>query len=187
MNAPQVTVVIPYHQQRVTNGMLARAVASVTAQTVPVELITVEDTAGEGAAATRQRGIDQVTTPWVAFLDSDDELDPIHIEHLLACAEQHAADYVYPWFRVAGGSDPFPMFFGKPWDDSAPHSTTVTILVRTEIAQRIGFRGVYGEDWAFTLRCVADGVKIVHLPERTWTWWHGPQNSSGVPGRGDAK
>jgi glycosyltransferase involved in cell wall biosynthesis len=187
VSAPQVTVVIPYHQQRVANGMLARAVASVRAQTVPVELITVEDTAGEGAAVTRQRGIDQVTTPWVTFLDSDDEMDPDHIEHLLACAQETGADYVYPWFRVAGGSDPFPMFFGKPWDDAAPHSTTITILVRTELAQRIGFVGLYGEDWQFTLKCVADGAKIVHLPRRSWTWHHGSHNSSGCPGRGDAR
>lgn len=183
----QVTVVVPYHPARATNGMLQRAVTSVNAQTIPHQLLIIEDTERQGAAATRQRGLDQVTTPWVAFLDSDDELDPTHLEQLLACAAETDADYVYPWFRVKGGTDPFPMFYGKPWDNAHPHSTTITILVRTELAQRIRFTGVYGEDYAFTLRCVADGARIVHHPARTWTWWHGGHNSSGCPDRGDAR
>jgi len=189
---PQVTVVVPYHAARATNGMLQRAVTSVNAQTLPHQLLTVEDTQRQGAAATRQRGLDQVTTEWTAFIDSDDELDPTHLAQLLACAEETGADYVYPWFRVVGGTDPFPMFFGRPWDNAHPHSTTITILVRTELAQAIGFvpkpaAQVSGEDYLFTLRCVTAGAKIVHLPRRSWTWHHHGKNSAGLPGRGDAR
>lgn len=182
----QVTVVIPYHTQREQNGMLDRAVRSVQGQTTPCEIIQAKDVHGMGAAVTRNHGLALVQTPWTAFLDSDDELDPDHVEKLLRCAEETGADYVYPWFRVVGGSDPFPMFFGKPWDDAAPHSTTITILVRTELAKGVGFHQVPSEDWDFTLRCLAEGAKIVHLPERTWTWFHHGKNSSGLPGRGDA-
>lgn len=182
-----VTVVIPYHTARENNGMLDRAVRSVQAQTVPCEVIAAKDVHGMGAAVTRNHGLALVKTPWVAFLDSDDELNPDHVEKLLRCAEETGADYVYPWFNITGGSDPFPMFFGRPWDNDAPHSTTITILIRTELAKKIGFEGTYGEDWRFTLRCVAEGVKIVHLPERTWTWHHHGRNSSGMPGVGDAR
>lgn len=187
MSEPLVTVVVPYHAARAKNGMLQRAVNSVNAQTAPHRLLTVEDTDRQGAAATRQRGLDQVTTEWTAFLDSDDELDPTHLAQLLACAEQTGADYVYPWFRVRGGRDPFPMFFGKPWDDRHPHSTTITILVRTELAQQVGFRPVAGEDFTFTKDCIIAGAKIVHLPVRSWTWVHHGRNSSGRPDRGDAR
>jgi glycosyltransferase involved in cell wall biosynthesis len=187
VTAPGVTVVVPYHAARVKNGMLKRAVASVNAQTIPHLLITVEDTQRQGAAATRQRGLDMVTTEWTAFLDSDDELDPTHLAQLLTCAEQTEADYVYPWFRVRGGRDPFPMFFGKPWDNAHPHSTTITILVRTTLAQQVGFTGA-GEDFRFTKGCVAAGAKIVHLPVKSWTWHHhGGGNTSGRPDRGDAR
>lgn len=182
-----VTVVVPYHAARAKNGMLSRAVASINRQTLPRELITVEDTQHEGAAATRQRGLDQVTTPWVAFLDSDDEMDPTHLQQLLACAEKTGADYVYPWFRVRGGRDPFPQFFGKTWDNAHPHSTTITILVRTELAQAVGFQNVPGEDFTFTKGCVREGAHIVHLPTRSWTWVHHGANSSGRPDRGDAR
>jgi hypothetical protein len=194
---PGVTVVVPFHEQRRANGLLDRAVRSVHAQTTPVELVLAEDIHHMGAPLTRHCGLQLVETEWTAFLDSDDELDPTHIEQLLACAQDTGADYVYPWFRVRGGTDPFPMFFGRPWDDTAPHQTTITILVRTGLAQTVGFheppedstvggqRG--GEDWYFTLGCLAAGARIVHHPARTWTWWHTGFNTSGRPDRGDAR
>ncbi len=192
MTEPRTTIVTPFHAARATSGLLGRASDSVLAQTVPVKHIMIEDLGRQGAAATRQRGLDLVETPWTAFLDSDDTMDPDHIEHLLRCAEETGADYVYPWFRVVGGTDPFPMFFGKPWDNAAPNSTTITILVKTELAKSVGFTRdptvqVSGEDFLFTLGCVAASAKIVHLPRRSWTWNHSPMiNSSGLPGRGDA-
>lgn len=193
---PGVTVVTPFHEQRRANGMLDRAAASVRAQTVPVEHILAEDIHHLGAAITRAHGLALVETEWTAFLDSDDEMDPDHIEHLLACANDTGADYVYPWFRVVGGTDPFPMFYGKPWDDASPHQTTITILVRTGLAQEVSFHdasqntalATWGaEDWHFTLGCLTAGAKIIHLPRRSWTWHHGPHNSSGLPTRGDAR
>ncbi len=187
---PGVTVVIPFHTAREANGLLERAAASVRAQTHPAELVLARDVHGMGAAMTRQYGLMEVETEWTAFLDSDDEMDPDHIERLMDCAADIGADYVYPWFRVVGGSDPFPMFFKSPWNDDAPHSTTVTILVRTGLAREVGFLATPleqgGEDYAFTLGCLSAGAQIVHLPRRTWTWHHGAHNSSGMPGRGDA-
>jgi len=194
---PGVTVVTAFHEARRANGMLDRCAASVRAQTVPVEHVLAEDIHRKGAAITRHHGLALVDTEWTAFLDSDDEMDPDHIEHLLAYAQETGADYVYPWFRVHGGTDPFPMFYGKPWDNEQPHQTTITILARTELAQHVGFhnppddstvggqRG--GEDWHFTLGCLAAGAKIVHLPRRSWTWHHTGLNTSGCPDRGDAR
>ena len=189
---PGVTVVTPFHEQRRANGMLERAAASVRAQTVPVEHILAEDIHHMGAAITRAHGLALVETEWTAFLDSDDEMDPDHIEQLLACAADTGADYVYPWFRVRGGTDPFPMFFGKPFDPECPNSTTITILVRTELAKAVNFASdpavqVSGEDFQFTLGCIAAGAKIVHLPRRSWTWHHTGMNTSGLPDRGDAR
>ncbi|WP_329336093.1 glycosyltransferase family 2 protein [Streptomyces sp. NBC_01352] len=189
---PGVSVVTPFHAQRKANGMLERAAASVRKQTVPVHHILAEDIHHLGAAITRAHGLALVDTEWTAFLDSDDELDPDHIEQLLVCAKETGADYVYPWFRVVGGTDPFPMFYGKPFDPAAPNSTTITILVRTELAQQVGFARdpnvqVSGEDFQFTLGCITAGAKIVHLPRISWTWFHHNGNTSGISSRGDAK
>jgi GT2 family glycosyltransferase len=183
----EVTILIPFHEQRERNGMLARAIASAERQTVPCTVLPAKDVHRMGAGITRNHGLTLVKTPWVAFLDSDDELDPTHVEKLLRCAKETEADYVYPWFRVHGGSDPFPMFFGKEWDNERPHMTTITILVKTELVRKVGFRDTPAEDWDFTLRCITAGAKIVHLPERTWTWYHHGKNSSGLAGRGDAR
>lgn len=199
MSKPEIMVVVLFHTHREVNGYLQRAVASIQRQTMPdVQVIAIRDEERQGAPATRHAGLMLVDTPWVAFLDSDDEMDPCHLERIYACAQETGADYVYPWFRVQGGSDPFPMFFGKPWDNAQPHQTTVVTLVRTELAQAVGFHDPsgkgnwpdgqqYGEDWLFTLGCMDKGAKIVHHPERTWTWHHHGANSSGMPGRGDAR
>ena len=183
----EVTVLIPYHEERERNGMLARAIRSVEAQTIPCTILPAKDVHALGAAVTRNHGLNLVKTPWVAFLDSDDEVDPDHVEKLLSHAKETEADYVYPWFRVRGGSDPFPQFFGKPWSNEEPHCTTITILVRTELANKVKFKDVTQDDWHFTLDCIKEGAKISHLPERTWTWHHHGKNSSGRPGQGDAQ
>jgi glycosyltransferase involved in cell wall biosynthesis len=199
-----ITVVIPAHPHRVRNGMLARAVESIERQRLlPDDLIIEVDKEGLGAAATRQRGLEKVTTEWVAFLDSDDWMYPEHLKALAAGAKVHRADYLFSYYMVhrRDGSewpenDPLG-HFGKPWNPAAPHQTTITTLVRTDIAQQVGFfdppedstvgghRG--GEDWHFTIGCRDAGARIVHIPRRTWAWVHHGLNSSGLPHQGDAR
>lgn len=197
-----IGVVIPAHPRRFERGMVDRAVASVWAQTLPAaELHVAVDRNREGAWATRDRGLRAVQSKWTAFLDSDDEMMPHHLETLAACAEETGADYVYSYYQVRNlfgqdiDCDPLG-HFGKVFDPVDPIQTTITVLVRTELARRVGFHPPpegalvagqrYGEDYAWTLGCVAAGARIVHVPQRTWWWWHHGLNSSGVPGQGDA-
>lgn len=193
-----ITVVIPVHASRKKNGMLDRAVRSAKHQKLaPAEILVVEDLKKEGAAKTRQRGLEQVTTKWVAFLDSDDLFMPQHLLKLMKCAKQNNADIVYSWYKISGGRDPMPKHFGKPWDPKNPRLTTIVTLCKTEIAQQVGFVHKHdgtkllgefaGEDWFFIKGCNDLGAKIVHLPERTWVWNHHGKNTSGLPNKGDAK
>lgn len=194
---PGITVVIPTHPARIRNGMTKRALGSVLGQTLPAAAVIVEqDLDRAGAAATRDRGLRKVTTEWTAFLDSDDQLKPNHLAELMACANTANADYVYAWYEPVGfGSDPLP-HFGKPFDPANPTQTTITILARTELAQAVGFREPppgatiggerYGEDFQFTIECIAAGAHIVHHPKRTWLWNYHGRNTSGQPNRGDA-
>lgn len=187
-----VTVVIPTIPPR--GNLLREAVDSVKAQTCEPGLLIVTDTEHQGAAYTRHRGLMQVKTPWVAFLDDDDLLMPQHIEHLLQHALEHEADYAYSWFEtLPNGHDPFPStHFTEPWDSDHPRQTTVTTLVRTKMAQEVGYLppgedGTIdgqraGEDWFFTLGCNTLG-KISHLVERTWYWRHWGGNTSGLGSR----
>lgn len=194
-----ITVVIPTIPGR--ELMLDRAVESVAAQTLTAAAIVIErDETGTGAAATRDRALARVQTPWVAFLDDDDEMMPHHLAALTSAVLNQAADYVFSWYEVIGGTDPRAEEFGIPWDPQNPRQTTITTLVRTDLARTHGFlegegdlsspdRHYAGEDWRFTQRCNAAGARIVHLPEITWRWHHWlrpdglPGNTSGLPSR----
>lgn len=197
MASPEVTVVIPAHPARVRNGMLRRALDSVWCQTfLPAAVSVAVDTRHEGAAKTRQRALDAVSTPLVAFLDSDDELLPQHLQRLVETREALGASFVYSWFEPVGfGRDPLG-HFGIPFNPHAPHHTTMTVLCDTHVAQEIGFTQqpagstVANDDWYFILDyckiAIERGLLMTHLAERTWRYHFHGQNSSGMPHKGDA-
>jgi hypothetical protein len=203
-----VTVVVPFHVERKTSGMLDTCLWSLQQQegAPPFIVMPVYDILYEGAAATRQRGLDAATTPWVAFVDSDDWVYPDHVATLYGAAQATGADYVFSYFTVHDGwegcrpdLDPLGTF-GRPFDPAHPHQTTGTILVRRQALTDAGIRyetqpegrtvpGTdlrHGEDYQLMLECVAAGLTVVHVPRRTWAWRIGLHNTSGIPGRGDA-
>lgn len=177
--------------------MLRRALRSVLAQTLqPSEIAIVIDHDRQGATATRNRAWRMTTAEWVAFLDDDDEFGPDHLRLCWECAVATDADLVFPWFTVgSGGTDPFPETFGQTWDPAHPRQTTVTCLWRRSALEKIdGFPILVGdglddgghrrgEDMRAVEALNAAGGRIVHLPERTWTWHHHDQNTSGIPAR----
>lgn len=104
----QVTVVIPLYNKR---DVVGRAITSVIQQTVPDwELLIVDDGSTDGSyevaeahtiadtrirvhrqpnmgpGAARNRGLSLAQTPWIAFLDADDEWCPQFLEHCLRTA-----------------------------------------------------------------------------------------------------
>jgi hypothetical protein len=192
-----ITVAIPTIPPRA--AYLTRAIASVVEQTYQAAGISVAiDSDRRGAPHTRQRALDGVTTEWVAFLDDDDEFYPEHLETLYFEGLDVQADYIFSYYQVHGpdgrpnSADPLGAF-GKAFDPLDPHQTTITTLVRTELAKTVGFHEPppdalihgerFGEDFQFTLGCVAAGARIHHVPERTWIWNHHGSNTSGQPGR----
>ena len=192
----RITVAIPTIPPRSVH--LKRAIESVAVQTRPAEAVSIAtDTRREGAARTRQRALEAVRTEWTAFLDDDDQFFPAHLAKLTACARETGADYVFSHYIVQGGTDPHARWFGVPWDDARPRQTTITVLVRTELAKLVGFQTPqegrtidgqrWGEDYSFTLGCLEAGAKIVHLPEKTWFWHHhsGPGGFGNTSGRPD--
>jgi glycosyltransferase involved in cell wall biosynthesis len=188
-----VAVCIPSIPPR--RDLLNRAVSSALRQTTPAdELHVAIDHTHAGAADTRNRAWHAASTEWVAFLDDDDEFDPIHLEALSAHAQLTGADVVYSWYQVVDGTDPHPHVFGQPWDPDHPVQTTVTCLWRRVLLEQVGgFRcpgdtvDEYGErdgeDFDIVKRANAQGARISHLPERTWRWHHHSSNTSGLPDR----
>lgn len=184
-----VTVCIPHLPDRVRE--LARAVSSVAAQTRQPQAISVAtDLHHRGAWDTRTRAVRAAQTDWVALLDDDDFLHPQHLAVLFGEALKHPeVDYWYSWFDVVGGTDPLG-YLGREFDPCRPHQTTTTILVKTRLAQKVGWHAPVpgavvdgqrcGEDFVFTLDCLAAGAEIRHVPQITWSWVH-HANTSGMP------
>lgn len=190
---PGITVAIACHPARMSSGLFNRALASVNAQTLqPEAIVVVNDKGAQGAGWTRQQVLQLVNTEWIAWLDTDDWWETEHLAKLVAVAASTEAVYAFSWFH---GPDPLG-HFGLPFDPCRPHHTTMNVLVRTDIAKEVGFPASEGppfsnEDWAFITGvaklCCERGLKMVHLAERTWTYYQQGQNSSGLPGQGDAK
>lgn len=72
MAETSVDVVIPYAPEFTPPDMLEAAKASASIQSVPVNVIVVEDTNSRGPSWARNRGIERADSRYVAFLDADD-------------------------------------------------------------------------------------------------------------------
>lgn len=192
---PGITVLIACHPERLSNGLAVEAFTSVARQTMqPDTIILVNDLERAGAGRTRMKLLRMVETEWLAWCDSDDMLLPSHLEKLYNCAQETGAVFVNAWFNAP--HDPLG-HFGKPLDPCNMHHTTITFMVKTELAQEAGFRESLKdspfseEDW-FHISKIADlccerGLVMSHLPEKTWWWRQQGQNTSGLfrPGSGD--
>lgn len=183
-----ITVAIPTIPPRAApGGLLYEAVESVRNQILkPTGGISIAlDVLHSNAAIPRQRALDAVRTPWVAFLDDDDYFYPNHLKVLSELAIDSGADYVYSWFD---GNDPFPQHRGRQFNPEDPHHTTMTVMVRTELAKAAGFlqpegpmhKDWSGEDWQFTLRCIEQGAKFAGTGELTWHYRVHHGNTSGL-------
>lgn len=181
-----ITVLIPTIPPRRTE--FERAVASVQAQTLPPAMVWCEiDKDRTGAAATRNRLLEQVRTEWVAFLDDDDELYPQHLKLCARYATLQGVDVVYPGYDC--DDDPVNCF-GIPFDEGLLRQRNyipVTVLARTELVRAAGGfqphpdeHGDPCEDWGLWLSMLDRGAKFGHLPVKTWRW-----NLGGTRGRPD--
>lgn len=186
----EVTVVIATIPGR--ERTLARALGSAMDQSIPV-LVEVEmDKEGRGPGATRNRAVSRVRTPWIAFLDDDDELRPRHCEALLGLAESSGADLVWPQFdsRINNQrpTNHPPDLRSPVLDLSAldrDNFIPITYLVRTEVFRAVGgFREDFcPEDHQLLIDMRNAGMKAEHLRERTWiVGWH-QLNTHGEPRR----
>jgi Glycosyl transferase family 2 len=170
---PDVTVVTPWMRGR--EELLAEAEKSVGEQTVlPVMHLIQEDTWNEGPAIIRNRMLHQVETPWVAFLDDDDLLDPEHIETLLLETMAADSDVTWSWCRTTGERAPViprPTQFNSD-DLRQANYIPVTTVVNTDAAMSVGGFDAsnLNEDWGLWLRMLAAGARFSVVPEVTWTY-----------------
>lgn len=186
MPGHSVSVVIPAYNAA---DYLKRAVASVLAQTLPVEQIVIVDDgsrdrtfeianefagpvtaiqqANAGPAAARNRGAAQARGEWIAFLDADDTWMPEKIERQLALGAANAA-LIHCRYRPTP-SPPDEISFADLWRRN--DISTSTVLIRRDVFSDLGgfdedpnIVGV--EDYNLWLKVAAKGHRIVTLQEQ---------------------
>jgi hypothetical protein len=86
-----LTFIIPIAPRH--TKLAERAIASVRAQTVQCELLTMHDNDARGPGVLRNAMLAQVETPFVSFLDADDWIEPTFAE-----------DTINEWHRVGGNN-----------------------------------------------------------------------------------
>lgn len=173
-----ITVITPSLPSR--GAMLADAMRSVAHQTLrpAVHMIAV-DYAGFGPAAVRNDLLEGVLTPWVAFLDDDDILDPDHLEVLATTVDLNTVDVVISHCRFNGDTIP-DKYCNRPYDRDAlrEHGIfPITVLARRKaILAAGGFGGERYEDWSMFNRMADNGCRFHVIPRVTWTYRLGHGN-----------
>ena len=165
-----VTVITPTIPGR--ERLLAECIASVQAQTRPAAHAIGLDFNRRGPAATRNSLLKAVSTPWVAFLDDDDLIDPHHVETLLSASD--GADVVIPYCRFDGRSLPL-RYCNRAYDRAtlARHGIfPITVLARTSAVRAAGGfpTGERYEDWSMWNTMADLGSVFRVVPETTWTY-----------------
>lgn len=163
----KATVIIPCYN---CEGTIERAVRSALDQTLPVQVIVVDDCSGDrsfdivqamaaseprltavrqfkngGPSAARNTALRLVTTAWVAGLDSDDYLLPARMKRMLAHAEAHGADFVADdLIRLDPGDRPEEGF--RVWRDDTFGIVELPVaeFVRQNITRYAGYRREIG-------------------------------------------
>jgi hypothetical protein len=97
------SIIIPvghYHRD-----VVDRAYHSAIHQTVPCDVLVIHDDDKRGASWARNQGIAQAVSPFVIFLDADDEMHPMFVEKTLRrWLELGAgAHYIYTDWRLPDG------------------------------------------------------------------------------------
>ncbi len=164
-----VTVVTASLPER--SEMLAQALASVAAQTVPVQAHLVGvDHARRGGAAMKNALASAVTTEWTMVLDDDDLLLPEHVATLLAQAGRH--DVIYSAPVVEG--DPNFTLYAEPFSVEMLRRASIvshTALVRTELLLDLGGWPISaGYDWHLWRSAADAGASFLKVDGATWIY-----------------
>ena len=163
----ETTVIIPSYNSSAT---IEAAVQSALAQTVPVNVITVDDGSrddtvqklqalarensrlcvlqqprNQGPSAARNRAIAAAETPWIAILDADDYMHPDRIRRMLQVARAESLDIVADdLIRVADA--PSPITGTRLWSDDPIGCISIDLarFVRENIGKNTGSRRELG-------------------------------------------
>lgn len=162
---PDITVITATIKGR--EDMLAEAVASVQAQTLPATRHLVYlDEARKGIIHSMNVLWPQVDTPWMQWLADDDILYPDHLEKVAALADD--ADIVHSYCDVEGRDGFLPNW---SYEESGGW-LTATALMRTALVRGLGGwdRDKWPEDHNFWVKARGAGARFAINRTPTWLY-----------------
>jgi glycosyltransferase involved in cell wall biosynthesis len=172
MSISPVTVITPTIDGR--EDFLDKAIESVLGQKSSFDRIPhliAKDFGKVGPAKIRNTLVQEVNTPYIAFLDDDDIFYENHIETLVENAS--GADLVYSWCDMIGLNtswNPNSLFDEKKL--FRQNFIPVTCMVKTKTFRMLGgFSEVAREeDWDLWMRLVRSGGVVKCVPKVTWAY-----------------
>jgi glycosyltransferase involved in cell wall biosynthesis len=187
-----MTIVIPTYQQA---AFLGEAIESALKQTIPCEVIVVNDGStddtqevaerypvkvihqvNKGLASARNTGIMNASDDYILFLDSDDILEPNCVEKILEVFNTTDADVVAASFRTFGTSDETVILMSNPTIDDfkvANRAGYCAAFKKSVLLEVGGYspRMTYGyEDLHLWFDLLSRGKKLITLPDILWNY-----------------
>ncbi len=183
----KVSIIIPCFRQA---QYLSDAIESALNQTVPCEVIVVNDGSDDntssiaqnydvtlvekkngGLASARNAGINKATGKWILTLDADDKIAPDFVEKCLNHAKKTNCDIIGTWQQEFGDSSTQHRFLDNPTHDMFREYNRINCcsLYRKEMWEKVGgydesMRIGY-EDWDFWIRGTKLGYTVGIVPE----------------------
>ena len=156
-----------------SDGTLAVARDWAAANAAPDFRVTVAEEPEAGACPARQRGLREVTAPYVAFFDSDDTMRPDLLATAMETFGRKPETDLVTWcaeLHFLDGTSRVTVSGGDPLDTHLIHGLLRTqgYAVRTELLRRVGgWRGnlPVWNDWELGVRLLCASPTIETLPE----------------------
>jgi len=174
---PQISVVVPTRERP---ELLRRCLAALEAQTVPVEIVVVEDLEGRGPAWARNEGVRRAQGEVICFTDDDCAPAPGWAEALAAPILAGEVEATTGPVSMGGGATPADQAWASivhylqvraaaPGTASPGFAVTANLAARRSLCERLpfdeSFPAAAGEDRDWGERAAREGTTPVFVPE----------------------
>ena len=164
-----LTVCIPYRNKDALFYNRLIVVLNKYAEGYPVQFMSLPNDGTRSIGQYRQQLLDNVDTPYICFIDADDEVNPSYFKEVFKGIEQGADAIGFTGLITTDGKNPhtfehscrYDKWFDKRIKGRVFYYRPINHLnpIKTEIARQIGYNDLkHGEDYDYSLRLAKSGL-----------------------------